>query len=154
MDFSDLRLDLTSHAKRVARAKYLELAPELRDNLLPFLDAVLETVDERFGKVEQTLTAIIEETESVLQPQAAMRILEVFDASKVICEKALAGAPDLAAAITEYRALVDEVGAEVVSITLEDDEDEEGEDEEDEGEEAAAAATPAPSQPGAAPEVK
>jgi hypothetical protein len=134
--------DIARATKRAAGAKYLDASKEFADQAYPLMHAMAEMFGERMTRVEEALDAMIEQTESFLQPDLARRIMATLELGKLVADLA-AKSPNkelqhaALAYATAYELTIEIVEeATVAPSTGPDDDDEEGdeEDEEEEGE--------------------
>lgn len=141
--FGPLLKDIRKHQRRAMATKSLgETRLEFAHNVYPTLEALTEAVDERIGRLENAFDAIIEQTESFLQPDIAKSVADLFNMGKAMAHTLLQfkagmkltpdGEKKLHVLAQTFLAAVDPVAKALAEITLdpgEDDDEEEGEDE-------------------------
>lgn len=84
-EFETLLGDVQRAAKRAGDAKYLEAKREFADNLYPLLQEIVEKIDERCANTEEMILELIEQTESIVQPELATQIFGVIDLGLQLC---------------------------------------------------------------------
>lgn len=88
--------DLDKAQKRVAKAKFIEAQKEFADNAYPLMQEAFEHFGARIVRLEQAMDALIDGTDSLIQPELADQILATLELGKVISEevgKMKAGTP-------------------------------------------------------------
>lgn len=141
--FAALLKDIRKAQKRSERTKALgESRLEFAHNVYPLLEALVEAVDERTGRLENAFDAIIEQTESFLQPDLAIAVGELFNMGKAMAQTLLQfkpgmkmsteGAKKVHALAAGFLKQVDVVAKAIAEATLEPGEDDEEGDESEE----------------------
>lgn len=144
-DFVAISQDIERARKRAKDAGYLEYKKDAAENLYPLIQSLLEAVDARLRTTEEVVGTLLEETESIIQPDLAGQIFGLIDLGNQLVE---AVKPLTLDDVSKKRVMeiiaAWEVGASLVIEAVEevaiddepDEDDEETEDEEDaEGEE-------------------
>lgn len=153
MTYEDLAKEIEKAQKRAAKAVHLETKIELSQETYPLLTAIVEFFGERMDRTERVVNELINQTESLVQPELAEQILGTLNLGKQLATvvgklrvgnldavtlarlKQFAGAFAAAAAATEVAVM--EVTLEPPDEELgEEDGEEEGDAEGEEGDEA------------------
>lgn len=145
-DFETLTRDIARQRKRAETSSYLEYRKDAAANLWPLLADLVAACDERMRETEEMVAELIENTQSIVQPDLAIQITSLIDIGDQLVEfvRALPVGDDmtkkrLEEALTAWTAaapLVREAVEEAAVEPDEDDEgDEEGEDEDQDGDE-------------------
>lgn len=129
--FQEVVGDLNRAVTRAAQSKHLDTKPELVNNVYPMMLQLLEACHERFTEAEETINSIIDETETILQPDAAEVIVQALDSGMVLAEAA-EKYPDLAPLVSSYKDLATKAAELVGEVTLETQDTDDSDDEEDE----------------------
>lgn len=88
--------DLAKAEQRAAKAKFIEAKNEFRDNTYPLMQTMAEHFGARISRLEQAMDALIDGTDSLIQPELADQILATLELGKVISEEVVkmkAGVP-------------------------------------------------------------
>lgn len=85
-EFEMLRAEAAEHARRAKKATYLEAKKELADNLYPFLEDLIEKIDQRFSETEDMVAELVETTESVIQPELHDQIIGALVIGMQLCD--------------------------------------------------------------------
>lgn len=139
--------DIVRATKRASGAKYLEAATEFAREAYPLMQAMADHFGDRMTRMEEAMDAMMEQTDSFLQPELARQIMATLELGKIVATLAakLPG-KDLQQAAAAYLTAFEMTLEAVEDATLPpnaaagEDDEEEGEDEEDEPQ--VAAATP------------
>ena len=127
-----LMKDLASATKRAASAKYLEASKEFADQAYPLMQAITEHFGDRMTRMEEAMDAMIEQTDSFLQPELARSIVGTLELGKIVAGLA-ANSPDpkLKQAATAYLAAVEMTIEAVEEVTVASDVGEDEDEDED-----------------------
>jgi hypothetical protein len=138
--FAAILKDVRRAARRSGNTKGLGalIAREFSQETYPLLEAMLEAVDERVGRLENAFDEIVEQTESFLQPDLSLAVAQVFNLGKAIASIVLQfkagqkmtaeGEKKLHALAQQYLMAVDPVAKALAEATLDpnaDDDEEE-----------------------------
>lgn len=143
MPFAALLKDVRRAAKRSGNTKSLgETRLEFSRETYPLLEAVIEAIDERFGRLENAFDEMVEQTESFLQPDLSIATANVLNIGKALAQTLLAfkagqrlsadGEKKLHALANQYLQAVEPVAKALAEATLDpgadddDDDDAEG----------------------------
>lgn len=74
--------DLAKAQKRAEKAKFLEAKVELANETYPLLHSAFEHVFDRLQRMEATVDALIDETDSLIQADLAQQILATLTLAK------------------------------------------------------------------------
>lgn len=121
--FDDVIKDLEKQRKRARDAKHLETAFELGWNVYPALIALVRALDERISETEAEVIALIQQTESVIQPELSTQILAMLDLVKVFCSAVLADTTTsdiLRQQATSLLAALEETAQRVEEVSIDD----------------------------------
>lgn len=141
-DFETLARDIARQRKRAETATYLEYRKDAVANLWPLLADLVAACDERMRETEEMVAELIENTQSIVQPDLAIQITSLIDIGDQLVQlvSALPVGDDmtkkrLEEALTAWTAAAPLVREAVQEATVEPDEgdegDEEGDDDED-----------------------
>lgn len=140
-DFQVIVADIERLQKKASEAKYLEAQKELANNVYPLLAELVRAVDERLARTETVVVDLIEDSDSVIQPELAAQIYGCIELGQQLCDAVDAAQVDdvtkarLAEIAQAYRIAANIVIREVAEVAIEpddaEDEDDEDEDEDD-----------------------
>jgi hypothetical protein len=88
--------DLAKAEQRVSKAKFIEAKNEFRDNAYPLMQTMADHFGARIVRLEQAMDALIDGSDSLIQPELADQILATLELGKVIADevaKMKAGVP-------------------------------------------------------------
>lgn len=78
--------DLDRARKRAGGATYLEAKKEMAEECYPLLQEIVDHFGQRMQRTEQALDALIDETESFLQPDLARQILANLEMGGILAD--------------------------------------------------------------------
>lgn len=141
-DFETLARDIARQRKRAETSTYLEYRKDAVANLWPLLADLVAACDERMRETEEMVAELIENTQSIVQPDLAIQIMSLIDIGDQLAQLVSASpATDdmtkkrLAEALTAWTAAAPLVREAVQEATVEPDEGDEGDEGDEEGDE-------------------